>query len=109
MPTDARRDWMHQEWVHSHEEDHGDDMVFRPASYPFPPSRGRRSICLKAGGVLTRGGPGPTDRRTTSEGRWEIEGRTMRLYALSSATPTEELEVVSASPDCLVLRSAPSP
>ena len=108
MPAKAARDWLHQEWVHSHEEDHGDDMVFRPASYRFPPSRGRRSIELRPGGSLTRGGPGPTDRRVRSEGRWEVDGRTMKLYPASSATPTEVLEIVSAAPDRLVLRSAAS-
>ena len=104
MTGAAGRDWIHQEWVHSHEEDHGDEMVFRPASFPFPPSRGRRSIDLRPGGALARGGPGPDDRRVRSEGgRWELEGKTLKLHSPSSAR-TEAFKMVSASPDRLVLR-----
>jgi hypothetical protein len=105
MTGAAGRDWIHQEWVHSHEEDRGDEMVFRPASFPFPPSRGRRSIDLRPGGALARGGPGPDDRRVRSEGgRWQLAGKTLKLHAPSSAAYTEAFEMVSASPDRLVLR-----
>jgi hypothetical protein len=47
-------------WVHSHEEDSDEEMVFRPAAYEFPPSRGRRSFELKPDGILAEGGIGPT-------------------------------------------------
>ena len=36
-------------WVHSHEEDSGDELVFRPAGYAFPPSRGREALTLDHG------------------------------------------------------------
>jgi hypothetical protein len=103
---DARREWLHQQWVHSHEEDHDDDMVFRPASFKFPPSRGRRSIDLRGDGTVGHTRPGPTDRRAASEGRWEIDGRTLKLFPASESPPTEVLRIVSAAPDRLVLRSA---
>ncbi len=45
-------DMLAQHWVHSHEEDTEEEMVFRPASYPFPPSRGRKSLQLEPGGRL---------------------------------------------------------
>lgn len=48
-------------WVHSHEEDSDEEMVFRPAAYELPPSRGRRSFELKPDGILAEGGIGPTD------------------------------------------------
>src|SRR3954470_5302976 len=58
---------IHQEltgkrWVHSHEEDKGGQMIFRPATYRFPPSRGRTSFQLNADGTLLRNRPGPTDQ-----------------------------------------------
>ncbi len=30
-----------QRWIHSHEEDTDTEMVYRPADFAFPPSRGR--------------------------------------------------------------------
>ncbi len=107
MTKAAPRDWLHQEWVHSHEEDRGGEMVFRPASHPFPLSRGRRSIDLRRDGTVAHARPGPTDRRQLAEGRWEIEGQTLKLLPPSPGSkPTEVLRIVSAAPDRLVLRPA---
>ena len=105
MTEGARREWLYQEWVHSHEEDHDDERVFRPASFKFPPSRGRRSIDLRRDGTVGHARPGPTDRRQLSEGRWEIDGRALKLFPASGSKPTEVLRIVSAAPDRLVLRS----
>jgi len=107
MTKGPAREWLHQEWVHSHEEDCGDEMVFRPASFKFPLSRGRRSLDLRRDGTLAHAKPGPTDRRVRSEGRWEIEGQALKLFPPSSPAPTEVLQIASASPDRLVLRKAP--
>ena len=106
MTKAAPRDWLHQEWVHSHEEDRGGEMVFRPASYPFPLSRGRRSIDLRRDGSVTHARPGPADRRQRSEGRWEIDAHALKLFPAAGSSPTEVLRIVSAAPDRLVLRSA---
>jgi hypothetical protein len=102
MPGAPQREWLHQEWVHSHEEDQGDDMVFRPASFKLPPSRGRRSIELHSDGTLGHARPGPADRPERGQGRWEIDGDQLRLFR-GSATP-EVFLITSASPDRLVLR-----
>ena len=32
------------QWIHSHEEDAKGVMVYRPANYSFPPSRGRVGV-----------------------------------------------------------------
>ena len=47
-----------QHWVHSHEEDTETEMVFRPASHPFPRSRGRRSFELRPDGTFVEGPSG---------------------------------------------------
>src|SRR5215475_12064281 len=39
-------------WTHSHEEDTPDAMIYRPASYSFPPSRGRMGLEFRSGGDL---------------------------------------------------------
>jgi hypothetical protein len=104
MPGDAQRDWLHQLWVHSHEEDEGDEMVLRPAGFPFPLSRGRRSIDLRGDGTLGHARPGPSDRPERAEGRWQIEGDLLKLFRAPAPAPPEVLRITSAAPDRLVLR-----
>lgn len=61
-------------WVHSHEEDSGDVMVFRPAGYPFPPARGRDTLDLASGGKGVTSRPGPDDRSVTAATEWQVDG-----------------------------------
>ena len=65
---------LRRRWVHSHEEDTDREMVFRPAAFEFPPSRGRRSFELKPDGALLEGRIGPTDRPLETQGTWELQG-----------------------------------
>jgi hypothetical protein len=88
-------------WVHSHEEDGDAGRVFRPASYSFPPSRGRSRLELRPDGSYTEETPGPTDRPEAASGRWSLEGGALQLEP-ESGTP-RVLRVVSAEPDRLVL------
>jgi len=77
----AERDQLAGRWVHSHEEDTGDEMVFRSADYAFPPSRGRESIDLRADGSYAGTVPGPVDKPVPGdEGEWTLEdGGRLRL------------------------------
>jgi len=90
-------------WTHSHEEDPADATVFRPADYPFPPSRGRVSYELAPDGTLLEGGIGPTDRPTSEVGAWTLEddGRTLVL-SVAGQTP-RRLEIQSLDEDRLVV------
>ncbi len=86
----AERDQLAGRWVHSHEEDSGDEMVFRPADYAFPPSRGREAIELHPDGSYTGSVPGPVDKpETTGGGTWALEGDKLVL-------PDRTLEVTGA-------------
>lgn len=80
-------------------------MVFRPASFPFPLSRGRRSISLKKDGTLVEGGPGPTDRTRSTKGKWSVEGRTLTLKRAGEADRV--YEIASSEADRLVLTGKP--
>ena len=91
------------DWVHAHEEDTPGTMVFRPSSHPLPPSRGRRRLKLQLGGVLGGTSPGPDDRTQGSAGRWELHGDALRL---DTGTAPQELHVLSATTDRLVLKKA---
>jgi hypothetical protein len=90
-------DALHGRWVHSHEEDAGDEMVFRPSSHPLPPSRGRMSFELRPDGSYVERSPGPTDAPEESSGSWSLDGDRL---VVGDHTWT----VTSAKPDRLALR-----
>ncbi len=94
-----------QHWIHSHEEDTQSEMVLRPASFKFPPSRGRKGFELRADGVLIKTGIGPTDRPQEAQGTWKLEspGR-LTFYSASQSAPTHVMEIVSAEKDRLVIK-----
>jgi hypothetical protein len=89
-------------WFHSHEEDGPDDMVFRPDSYPMPPSRGRSSFELHQNGSMVRSMPGPTDVRSKSAGRWRIENGNLLLSGDAGTKPTV-YKLKTVEPDRLVV------
>jgi hypothetical protein len=94
---------LERRWVHSHEEDTQRELVFRPASYSFPPSRGRSAFELRADGSYAESAPGPTDRPEESEGgTWSLEGDVLELRAPDGSLRT--LKVETAEPDRLVVR-----
>ena len=92
-------------WVHSHEEDSEDEMVFRPASHPFPPSRGRDSFELKPDGSYVERAPGPVDAPVESSGRWSLDGDRLVLAA-EGEQPGHEWQVTASEPDRLAVRRA---
>jgi hypothetical protein len=91
-----------QTWVHSHEEDRPGEMVFRPESYPLPPSRGRKSFQLAPGGLLRGTGPGPDDRTVASEGTWSMSGPD--VLTMKSAGVTTEMKLLSVDKEKLVVK-----
>jgi hypothetical protein len=103
MPADIHREVLLGRWVHSHEEDQGDEAVYRPASWAFPPSRGRGGFELRQDGTLRRWGPGPVDRPQESTGRWRLDGDQLVLEGPGSGEKPRRLRVMSASEDRLVV------
>jgi hypothetical protein len=90
-------------WVHSHEEDTEGEMVFRPASHPFPPSRGRLSFELHPDGTYVESAPGPVDVPEESAGEWALEGHRLVLGA-DGDHPGWAGEVTSVGDDRLVVK-----
>ena len=84
-------------WVHSHEEDSDTELVFRPADYDFPRSRGRQSIELRADGSYAERRPGPVDVPEESTGSWKLDGDRLELE-------DEVWEVTGAEPGRLTFR-----
>jgi hypothetical protein len=102
MKRQERERILQRRWVHSHEEDTNEQMVFRSAAFDFPPSRGRRSFELKPDGSLGEGRIGPTDRPLESQGTWKLEDDRLILRADPSQTP-RIMRIASVSEDRLVI------
>lgn len=94
-------------WVHSHEEDSGEEMVFRPGSFDLPPARGRRAIELRADGGYVEAFPGPVDVPEEAGGRWSLEGDRLTLHPEGDRAE-ETWRVVAAEEDRLRLRPVES-
>ena len=98
--TDVDRKTLEQRWVHSHEEDGPRSLVFRPGTWNFPRSRGRRSFTLGANGALLMGGPGPTDKMSQASGHWRLlPGGVIELSP--EGGQTTRLKILSCGPDRL--------
>jgi hypothetical protein len=95
-----------QAWLHSHEEDTATTTVYRPAQFPFPPSRGRKGFHLQPGGTLTARKPGPTDQTLTTAGTWKLAGDQLELSPHDEGTQT--LCIESVEPDRLVVQKTPA-
>ena len=91
-------------WTHSREEDSEGRIAYRPANYPFPPGRRpRASLELEPDGrARHRGGPAPEDRRTATDGSWELDGDELRLRL--EGRPDERYQIESVDEHQLVLR-----
>lgn len=105
MAVQVDKNSLAQHWVHSHEEDTGKQMVFRPAAFQFPPSRGRAGFDLKADGKLVNQGIAPTDGTTETIGTWKLEDdSTLAFYLGKVKTPSRSLKIISADKDRLVVK-----
>jgi hypothetical protein len=95
---------LHGRWVRSQEDDTDGRLVYRPASYSFPPSRGRTSIDLRPDGTYAESGPGPVDVPDESTGRWSLEGDRLVLEA-DGDRPGHAWEIAAADSEALTLKS----
>jgi len=92
-------------WIHSHEEDAQGVMVYRPANYNFPPSRGRRGFDFREGGKLVFYGIGRADGSEQFSGNWVIEGpNRVRIKVNSERIQPFVLQVVSCNEQALEVK-----
>jgi hypothetical protein len=96
---------LQRRWVHAHEEDTDEEMVFRPEEHELPPSRGRFSFELRPDGTYSESGPGATDRPEDAEGTWSLEQEDrLVLGPRSGERSGRVLRIAAAEPDRLVVR-----
>ena len=90
-------------WYRSFEEDTGDQAVYRPGDYAFPPSRAPRpSLEFRPGGGYLEYTAGPADRAVPQRGSWErAEGNALRVRA---GAGTRVLHIVAHDAQVLKIR-----
>ena len=92
-------------WVHSHEEDTDTEMVFRPADFAFPRSRGRASFELKKDGTLIDHGIGAGDASTETRGTWSAPSADeVAFFQGAAKKPSRLLKIIHAEDDRLVVK-----
>lgn len=100
--SDTRKEIL-KRWLHSHEEDSATEMVFRPATFPFPRSRGRVGFELKADGSYVDRGIAPGDGPLEAEGAWSMENDILTLACDAHPGGRRTLRVISCTTDRLVI------
>ena len=69
------------EWIHSHEEDTANEIVFRPSNYAFPLTRSARNIYHFApDGMLIKGEPTASDSINKIEDKWDLKSDEISMY-----------------------------
>ena len=103
--TEAMTEALHGRWVHAHEEDDGGTMVFRPAGWELPPSRGRVAFELRPDGTMVEGSIAPADGLVEANGSWRtLDDRHIGFFDSAGERLQRTVEIVSAEPDRLVVR-----
>ncbi|MCB9289661.1 MAG: hypothetical protein H6560_20325 [Lewinellaceae bacterium] len=92
-------------WVHSHEEDTEAVRVYRPASFDFPPTRGREGFEIKEGGECIYHGIAPSDGSTSEPASWSWEGdNTLIIRPKAEGAENMVMEVVSVNEEMLKVK-----
>jgi hypothetical protein len=65
-----------QHWIHSYEDDDATQeyRTYRPATYAFPPSRGRDGFEIKENGVAISHPVAPFDGNMSISEKWSLDG-----------------------------------
>lgn len=99
------RDLLRGRWLRVHEEETGDEMVFRPATADLPPSRGRQGFELNADGSYREVRPGADDRPTAAaSGRWAVQDDEWLIVESQGGASRRAMRIVAADGDAIVVR-----
>jgi hypothetical protein len=97
-------------WLHAHEEDSDDEMVFRPDAADLPPSRGRQRLELNADGSYAETRPGADDRPEPGSGRWSVEsGDRLVVDPGDDGGPARTMRIVAADGNSIIIRKPGGP
>jgi len=93
-----------QQWVHSSEEQKGNDktQLYRPSGFKqFPPSRGRMKYIFYKNGDCEWLFFSPDDAHRLKPGRWEIDSNDKRILRINKGDMTESYRVIELTKDIL--------
>jgi hypothetical protein len=94
-------------WVRSHEEDTEIGRVYRPAMFPFPPSRGREAFQLKEDHSYMKADIGASDGTVETFGTWDIaQDDEFRIIFHAECGTVMVIQVVEVDINRLVVRTA---
>ena len=79
-------------------------MVFRPASYAFPRSRGRASFELRANGSMIDHGIGPADVPDAKPGQWTVKNDELSFFHGQEKQPVRVLKIIQNDSEKLVVQ-----
>lgn len=100
--SNFHKEAIYGQWKHSFEEDDDEHIVYRPASFSFQRSRGRKELALLEDGKFVDTAPGPTDIPESLHGNWHLEAE--RLIVEYGNGQKAQFEIEDVSTDKLVLR-----
>lgn len=104
--ADLRDHLVGKTWLHSHEEDTPTEMVFRPSTFRFPPSRGGRiGFELSKDGTAMAFGPGPTDKPEQDAGNWTLGGNKLELR-IPDKKEVRSYDIASSDVDRIAVRKS---
>jgi hypothetical protein len=94
---------LYQHWIHSFEEDDAkkEQLVYRPATYPFPLARGREGFEIMEKGILISHPIGSGDVNMSIEEKWTLIKDKLTII---SKERNLVYMIVSVSKEKLVLR-----
>lgn len=90
-------------WIHSHEEDTESQEVYRPATFSFPPARGRSGFELRADHSCIYVGIGRGDGEQEIDGSWRYEGESERDLRIDCAGVNRAMHIAVLEEDKLVV------
>lgn len=90
-----------QQWILSNEGDFGPNLVYRPVTFSFAPSRGRSGLEFREDGTFKRVAVGPTDVSTVTQGIWQLIDPQQGRIRVTIDNAAEDLTVHSLHSDRL--------
>ena len=92
-------------WIHSHEEDTNEIIVYRPVNYNFPPSRGRIGFEFMEDGGMNYHAIAYADGSEQSFGHWDTQGQNrIRINVENERIQSFDLEIVSCDEETLKVK-----
>jgi hypothetical protein len=105
MSSKIDKELLHQQWVHSQEEDTQTEYVYRPYGYKLPRARGRTGFELKSDQTAKNLSIGATDIPEEAVGSWEIvEDDSPMLQISLDSGEMQRLPISSVEKDRLLIK-----